>query len=54
MQSKKEYKKEFGRSPDRADAFVLTFAVRDIRPVQDQFDKVARHNIRRQSDYQGY
>ena len=54
MQSKKEYKKEFGRSPDRADAFVLTFAVRDIRPVQDQFEKVARHNIRRQSDYQGY
>ena len=54
MQSKKEYKKEFGRSPDRADAFVLTFAVRDIRPVQDQFEQVARHNIRRQSDYQGY
>ena len=26
MQSKKEYKKTFGRSPDRADAFVLTFA----------------------------
>lgn len=25
MQSKKEYKKEFGRSPDRADAFMLTF-----------------------------
>jgi hypothetical protein len=29
MQDKKEYKKEFGRSPDRADAFVLTFAVED-------------------------
>lgn len=26
MQDKKEYKKSFGRSPDRADAFVLTFA----------------------------
>jgi len=26
MQSKKEYKSEFGKSPDRADAFVLTFA----------------------------
>jgi hypothetical protein len=26
MQSKKEYKKEFGKSPDRGDAFVLTFA----------------------------
>lgn len=25
MQSKKEYKSEFGKSPDRADAFVLTF-----------------------------
>jgi hypothetical protein len=25
MQSKKEYKKEFGKSPDRADAFVLSF-----------------------------
>jgi len=29
MQSKKEYKKDFGRSPDRADAFVLTFAAPD-------------------------
>lgn len=27
MQSKKEYKKEFGKSPDRADAFVLSHAV---------------------------
>jgi hypothetical protein len=27
MQSKKEYKSEFSKSPDRADAFVLTFAV---------------------------
>ena len=26
MQDKKEYKKEFGKSPDRADGFVLTFA----------------------------
>jgi hypothetical protein len=26
MQAKKEYKKDFGKSPDRADAFVLTFA----------------------------
>ena len=26
MQDKKEYKKEFGRSPDEADAFVLGFA----------------------------
>lgn len=28
IQSKKEYKKKFGKSPDRADAFVLTFAAR--------------------------
>lgn len=33
MQDKKEYKKEFGRSPDRADAFVLTFGGPD-QPVQ--------------------
>ena len=32
MQSKKEYKKQFTKSPDRADAFVLTFAV-DEEPV---------------------
>lgn len=31
MQSKKEYKAEFGKSPDRADAFVLTFV--QIPPV---------------------
>lgn len=30
MQNKKEYKKDFARSPDRADAFVLTFAVQEI------------------------
>lgn len=33
MQSKKEYKKDFGRSSDRADAFVLTFA--DVRTKND-------------------
>jgi phage terminase large subunit len=27
MQDKKEYKKQYGKSPDRADAFALTFAV---------------------------
>ena len=27
MQNKKEYKKEFSKSPDRADAFILTFGV---------------------------
>lgn len=30
MQSKKEYKKTYGRSSDRADAFVLTFAAEGI------------------------
>ncbi len=30
MQNKKEYKTEFGRSPDRADGWVLTHAVSDI------------------------
>ena len=29
MQPKKEYKKMFGKSPDRADAFVLTFAANE-------------------------
>lgn len=33
MQSKKDYKKAFGKSSDRADAFVLTFAAND-RPTQ--------------------
>lgn len=32
MQSKKEYKAEFGKSPDKADAFVLTFAAPDYVP----------------------
>lgn len=32
MQSKKEYKKEYNGSPDRADAFILTFA--DVRKVE--------------------
>lgn len=31
MQSKKEYKGEFGKSPDRADAFVLSFVPAKIR-----------------------
>lgn len=33
MQSKKDYKKAYGKSSDRADAFVLTFAAND-RPTQ--------------------
>lgn len=31
MQAKKEYKAEFGKSPDRADAFVLTFAAEEVK-----------------------
>ncbi len=34
MQDKKEYKKLFGKSPDRADAFVLTFAIQEVAPRQ--------------------
>lgn len=34
IQNKKEYKKLYGRSPDRADAFVLTFM--DFKPVMEQ------------------
>lgn len=34
IQNKKEYKKLYGRSPDRADAFVLTFM--DFKPVTEQ------------------
>lgn len=51
IQDKKEYKKGFGRSPDRADAFVLTFAVPDIRPPQNRYDM---QPDRRANDYQGY
>lgn len=31
MQSKKEYKSEYGRSPDRADAFVLSFGAEEVK-----------------------
>lgn len=33
MQSKKEYKSDFNKSPDRADGFILSFAGNDKRPV---------------------
>ena len=33
MESKKEHKKRLGRSPDRADAWVLTFADMPSTPV---------------------
>ena len=48
---KEEYKKEFGKSPDRADAFVLTFAVNDtkgfgdVHDDEDDFDSGTR-NVR--------
>lgn len=54
MQDKKEYKKEFGRSPDRADAFVLTFAVRDIRPARDIEENRRRVESTRTNGYRGY
>jgi phage terminase large subunit len=38
MQDKKTYKKEFHRSPDRADAFILTFADVDIEEDFDDDD----------------
>jgi phage terminase large subunit len=50
MQDKKEYKKEFGRSPDRADAFVLTFAEPDLRPPSN----LNRRSASRTSGHQGY
>lgn len=31
MQSKNEYKSEYGRSPDRADAFVLSFGAEEVK-----------------------
>lgn len=37
MQSKKEYKKEYGRSSDRADGFVLTFALDEAAKKIDPF-----------------
>lgn len=39
MQAKTEYKKEFGRSPDRNDAFVLTFVDYDEGPAPQPQDE---------------
>lgn len=38
MQDKKTYKKDFGRSPDRADPFVLTFADIDLEEDWEEDD----------------
>jgi hypothetical protein len=54
MQDKKEYKKQYGRSPDRADAFVLTFAVPDVRPATDEQAARRRFDSKRPSGAQGY
>lgn len=43
MQSKKEYKKSFGKSPDRADAFVLTFAVDEMPKPKPKLPKPSGH-----------
>lgn len=40
MQSKKEYKSDFGKSPDRADAFVLTFVDPTVKPEVEE----SKHN----------
>lgn len=50
MQDKKEYKKIFGKSPDRADALALTFAV-DAGPLEDETpkDRYGRKSARRGS-----
>lgn len=57
MQDKKEYKKEYGRSPDRADAFVLTFAVPNMRPAVDADrarDDFMMKRQRTSNSHQGY
>lgn len=39
MQSKKEYKSIYQKSPDRADSFILTFAVEAPRMYEEDFDE---------------
>lgn len=45
MMSKKDYKKEFGKSPDRADAFVLSFAAEGKRLVSEQSNPPINNNF---------
>jgi phage terminase large subunit len=52
MQNKKEYKKEFGRSPDRADAFILTFAADSAQ--LDTYDDYDDHYETGRSGWTGY
>ncbi|WP_155644491.1 hypothetical protein [Burkholderia anthina] len=42
IQSKKEYKAEFGKSPERADAFILTFLAPTEEARKPQGAPVAR------------
>ncbi len=46
MQSKKEYKAEYGKSPDRADAFVLSFALAGTSKAGYDFTKSAATGAR--------
>lgn len=46
MQNKKEYKSEFGKSPDRADAFVLTFVDPMVKPEVFESKESWKNKIR--------
>ena len=48
VEPKAETKKRLGRSPDRADAFVMTFALGETRPKRDApWAKAMKHEMRR-------
>lgn len=53
MQDKKTYKKDYGRSPDRADAFVLTFADTDVIQEED-YEEFDYEFLEERSAYSGY
>jgi hypothetical protein len=52
MQAKKEYKKNFGKSPDRADAFVLSFAAEEVGGIEEDYYADYDHYI--ESGAMGY
>jgi hypothetical protein len=52
MQSKKEYKAEFGKSPDRADGFVLTF-VEKTKPPKRDFQTMPKRTLNTGRSYGG-
>lgn len=51
MQSKKEYKKLYGKSPDKADAFCLTFAIENTKMANNTLIKPKENNIFLQDNY---